>query len=138
LKLELNQTQSLLDFSVTQGTNRSLVSTFNADTDEIVDETDADSEASGVRPTLYVYYIKLKYTALLSNFLFRISKQINLNENPYSHKRKRFNIVTKGSSNRFHSDRNQKLEKKLQTLKNTYHEALEKKVDLTRSYRVGK
>ena len=60
------------------------------------------------------------------------------NQNPYALKRKRFNTVAPGASNRFHSARNERLQKRMQHLMNTFQENLEKKVSLTRSYRFGK
>lgn len=57
-------------------------------------------------------------------------------KNPYY--KRRFVVTPPGASNRFHSSRNEKLEKKLRNLRNTQKEILEKKVTLSRSYRIGK
>ncbi|KAI8057473.1 hypothetical protein BDF21DRAFT_349187 [Thamnidium elegans] len=117
VELELRRTQSLLEFSITQGTNRSLISTFNPDTEVPINELHLNSLDSADQP------------------LPSPRKQTDRKVNPYF--KRRFVITPPGASNRFHSSRNEKLEKKLRHLKNTQKEILEKKVTLSRSYRVG-
>ncbi|KAI8352478.1 hypothetical protein EDC96DRAFT_546617 [Choanephora cucurbitarum] len=116
LKLELRRTQSLLEFSVTQGTGRSLVATFNPTDDdrilfdkidEVHDMEDDDS-----------------YT-----------KKTDQRPNPYYNKR--FLTETKSVVSRFHADRNEQLQKKYHNLLNSMKEAGEKKVTLSRAYRLG-
>lgn len=57
-------------------------------------------------------------------------------DNPYY--TKRFFTESKGMISRFHADRNETLQKRLRNLLNSKKEAGEKKVVLSRSYRVGK
>ncbi|RCI04461.1 hypothetical protein CU098_001246, partial [Rhizopus stolonifer] len=116
LELELRKTQSLLEFSTTQGTGRSLVATFNPDTQE-----KATSE-------------KLDDFSVVKD-IFAPKRKVEKKPSPYYNKR--FLVETKGVTSRFHADRNEQLQKKYRSLLNSMKEAGEKKVSLSREYRVG-
>ncbi|KAI9359803.1 hypothetical protein BD770DRAFT_319254 [Pilaira anomala] len=117
LEMELRRTQSLLDFSVTQGTGRSLLSTFNPEAEIPITEL----QLSSLDP--------------LEKSQPDLKREEEKRKNPYY--KRRFVVTPPGASNRFHSSRNEKLEKKLRNLRNTQKEILEKKVTLSRSYRIG-
>ncbi|KAI9483447.1 MAG: hypothetical protein EXX96DRAFT_536784 [Benjaminiella poitrasii] len=118
LEFELRKTQSLYEFSATQGTDQSLLATYNSTSPETQsnerydDVTIADKTKSDTSQT-------------------RTVKK----ESPYF--TKRFFVQPKSALSQFHSDRHEQLQKKLKTLLNTKREVMEKKVILSRSYRAG-
>ncbi|KAI8973303.1 hypothetical protein BDF20DRAFT_881619 [Mycotypha africana] len=117
LELQLRQTQSLLEFSTTQGTNQTLISTFNPASQETQPTEDISDD------------VVMAETSSLP------SPKFEKKENPYYNRR--FLAESRGVSKRFHADRNEQLEKKMRNLLNSRKEAGEKKVVLTRTYRQG-
>ncbi|KAI7908116.1 uncharacterized protein BX663DRAFT_493038 [Cokeromyces recurvatus] len=119
LEFELRKTQSLFEFSATQGNGPSLLATYNPTSqgsmsNERYDDKTIDDE-----------------THLGENIQNRAIKK----EKRYF--TKRFFVQSKNAISRFHADRNEQLQKKLRHLLNTRKEAMEKKVTLSRSYRAG-